>query len=172
MRSYTRRYPYGIAQWLGVAVTLLLALIFEMLVVSGWVVYIWPQWLLLMVCYWTVRSPNLLPLSVIVLLGLLLDIIHVNVLGMHAIVLLVLVYALQKFSKRFRLFPVLQQAFWVMLITMAYQGALFGFQYWLQPETVQALFNPWRQLTILSSLLMWPLLQFLLNSLARRREPS
>ncbi|WP_235602984.1 hypothetical protein [Piscirickettsia litoralis] len=55
-------------------------------------------------------------------------------------------------------------------MTAVYQAALFGFQYWLSPENSALLFEPWRELTILSSFVMWPLLQLLLNSLFGRRE--
>ncbi|WP_235602985.1 rod shape-determining protein MreD [Piscirickettsia litoralis] len=111
MRSYTYQSKQGLS-WrvIGLA-TVLLALVFEMLVISGWTMYIWPQWLLLIICYWTVRAPNMIPLGVVLLFGLALDVIHANVLGVHAIVLLALVYLVQKFRKRFLLFPVLQQAF-------------------------------------------------------------
>ncbi|MGJ3494306.1 Rod shape-determining protein MreD [Piscirickettsia salmonis] len=170
MRSYMHRTERYLSQCLIAFATILLALLLEMLVVSGGLVYFWPQWLLLVVCYWTVRAPDMLPLGGVLLLGLALDVIHANVLGIHAVILLALVYLVRKFHKRFRLFPVLQQAFFMMLITLVYQAALLGFEYWLHAEKSSALFNPWHQVTIVSSFVSWPLLQFLLNSLSGRRE--
>ena len=124
-----------------------------------------PEWVLLLLIYWSTISPSLVGVGVAWLVGLFQDSLTGAVLGEHALAAAIVVYFSIQLRLRFRIFPVWQQAFCVMLMVACAKVLLFWIEGLLgrQPTTWQY----W--LPMVSSFLVWPVLQNVLDNVVNRR---
>lgn len=149
---------------LSLYLTLLAALMLELMplpsAINGWR----PNWLLLVLAYWVLALPHRINIGHGWLLGLLLDVLLGSPLGLHALALALAAYLLASNFQRLRTMGLLQQSLLigclctlVALLQLAGEwllnGERFTFDY-LQPA--------------LTATLLWPWLFVLLRRLRRR----
>jgi rod shape-determining protein MreD len=81
----------------------------------GWLVYR-PEWLGLIVFYWTFRAPNRFGILVAWCLGLMLDVLESSVLGINAFAMALVAFLILTTHQRLRMFPLPQQCLMVFLL--------------------------------------------------------
>jgi rod shape-determining protein MreD len=84
-----------------------------------------PDWVAVVLLYWSLMAPRQFSLLTAVWMGLALDTLTGALLGQNALALLVIVYIAEKFHLRLRVFPVSQLAFTVLILLGLYEFILF-----------------------------------------------
>lgn len=112
-----------------------------------------PEWVAMLVIYWIMALPQRFGIGTAWLVGLMLDVLNGSVLGINALALTVIAFITLSFHKRFRMYPVWQQALVVLLLISMNQLIFYWFQaiagtvagsfHFLIPALVSALLWPW-----------------------------
>lgn len=105
--------------WL--AVSVLAALLGSIVPLPVWLAPARPDWLALLVVYWTVRDPRHFGLLSAWLVGLLMDVLAGGLLGRHALALTVVAYAASLLRYRFGHYTLAQQSVVIFLLCAADQ---------------------------------------------------
>jgi rod shape-determining protein MreD len=84
-----------------------------------------PDWVAVVLLYWSLMAPRQFSLMTAFWMGLALDTLTGALLGQNALALLVIVYLAEKFHLRLRVFPVSQLAFTVLILLGLYEFILF-----------------------------------------------
>lgn len=146
----SRRILLPVRQWF-IMFTLLLALFLD-LIPLGHAIGI-PDWVALVLAFWSVREPLRVGMGAAFVLGVLMDVAAGSVMGQHALAYLLLAYGASSLSRRVLWFPLGQQALHilpmllatqiVMVVTRLVGGADFpGFGYFLGSFTGALLWYP------------------------------
>jgi len=125
-----------------IALTLVGALLLNLLPWSGWGLWMKPDFVALVVLYWCIEQPRKIGFLAAWLLGLLMDVADGTLFGQHALAYTILAYAGIVLNRRVRMFSVTPQVLHVIpllllndLIVLAIRalgGAGFpGFQYFI-----------------------------------------
>lgn len=122
-----------------------------------------PLWLALVVVFWTLELTQGFRFWLAWLSGLMQDVLYGSYLGLHAMFLLLLVYAVQRFQQRLRVFPAWQQVLFLTVLFAVGQLVLF----WLEVLTGTARELRQYLLPALISGLLWPWCYFMLHGLHR-----
>lgn len=139
-----------------IGLSLLIALLLNFLPTVAWPGV--PDWLALVIVFWSVREPRRVGMGLAFLLGLAMDVADASLLGQHALAYVLAAYGGSSLSRRILWFPLGQQALQVFPLLLLVQfvqlcvrtlvGADFpGLVYFFGP---------------LLAALLWPLLTFLL----------
>lgn len=144
--------------WPTILLSLLLALVVELLPLPPLLAELQPPWLLLVVLYWSVLQPAALGMSGAWLMGLVLDVVLPAPLGSHAALFTLTVTPMLALQRLIRTLPVAQQALWVAgLVSMYELGEL-----WLGDQLTTGGISAKDFLPVLSALFAWPLIKVLL----------
>jgi rod shape-determining protein MreD len=84
-----------------------------------------PDWVAVVLLYWSIMAPRHFSLLTAFWMGLALDTLSGALLGQNALALLVIVYLAEKFHLRLRVFPVSQLAITVLLLLGLFEFILF-----------------------------------------------
>jgi rod shape-determining protein MreD len=84
-----------------------------------------PDWVAVVLLYWSLMAPRHLSLLTAFWMGLALDTLSGALLGQNALALLVIVYLAEKFYLRLRVFPLSQLALTVLVLLGLYEFILF-----------------------------------------------
>jgi rod shape-determining protein MreD len=122
-----------------------------------------PDFLVLVVFYWSIVSPRAGGLALAFFSGLALDVINGVVLGQHALALTLITAWATHLRLRLRVFSVLSQSLTVFMLLTLYQFILF----WVDGATGNPVVNYGRWLAPVVGGAIWPLLSATLN---RARE--
>lgn len=122
-----------------------------------------PLWLALVLAYWALEAPYGFRLLLAWLAGLMQDILCGSLLGMHALFLVLVVFAIQRFQQRLRVFPVWQQALFLTLVFMT--GQLV--QFWLEAMAGTSRLLVQYMVSALLTGLLWPWFSLLMHALGR-----
>lgn len=123
-----------------------------------------PDWLLLVVIYWSLATPRVAGLAFAWVAGLLIDVTSGTVLGEHALAFLLVGFLTHRLQLRMRIFPVWQQAFTVLILLLVYQFMLF----WIDGITGQAVTTWRRWMPAVVGAALWPLVVAVMDTLNRR----
>ena len=93
-----------------VAVTLVLALLLNLLPLSGTALMLRPDFLAVVLLYWCIQAPRYVGVGIAWFMGLLMDVGDATVFGQHALAYAFLAYAAEYFRRRVLRFPLWQQA--------------------------------------------------------------
>ncbi|MGK0673593.1 MAG: rod shape-determining protein MreD [Halothiobacillaceae bacterium] len=149
--------------WLAVPLSLLLALVVELLPFPQYIAQLQPPWLLLVVLYWSILQPAILGMTGAWLMGLLLDTIQPSPLGTHAALFTLVVTPVLAQQRLLRTLPVTQQTVWIAGLVFLYEVGELWLGQWLSMGRVTADdFLP-----VISTLIVWPLLRVLLHRCER-----
>jgi rod shape-determining protein MreD len=77
-----------------------------------------PPWVALVLIYWCLALPLRVGVGWAWLVGLLLDVLSGTVLGQHALAFSVMAFAVVQLHQRIRIFPLVQQAFSVLVMLL------------------------------------------------------
>jgi rod shape-determining protein MreD len=134
-----------------IAFSLFVALLLNFLPTSGWP---WmPDWVALVLLFWSIREPQRVGMGVGFLLGLIMDVADASVLGQHALAYVLASYISVAISRRVLWFPLVQQALHILPVLLAVQGVQYlarampgvvlpGIDYFVGPFVGAALWAP------------------------------
>jgi rod shape-determining protein MreD len=93
-----------------IVLTLALALLANLLPLSGITLALRPDFLALVLLYWCIREPRFVSVGTAWCVGLMMDVGDATLFGQHALAYAVLAYAAEYFRRRVLRFPLWQQA--------------------------------------------------------------
>jgi len=123
-----------------------------------------PDFLVLVVLYWAIVSPQSGGLALAFMTGLALDVIQGVVLGQHALALVLMAAWATHLRLRLRVFPLLHQTLSIFAILAGYQFILF----WIDGATGNPVTAFGRWLAPVIGALLWPVLVGILSRLHER----
>lgn len=155
-----RRKPKLGFVWL----TLFVAFMLSLVPLPGWVNNLRPDFVFLVVLFWSLSLPYSVSVGYAFIAGLLLDLCYGTVLGEHALAMIIPVYFVCKFHKQLNMFPGLQKLFLILIFSLLYKMIVFTVQGVVATAPSSVLY--W--LAALVNMLLWPWLFRLLFDLKRR----
>ena len=145
-------------------VTVVLALVLSIsLFPVGWFEFR-PEWLGLVVFYWTFRAPAQFGILMAWCLGLLLDVLEATPLGTNALGMALIAFLVLTIHQRLRMYPLPQQCLMVFLL-LGINQMLVHFIKQLLGADMAGFSYLWPALT---SAVAWPLVSGLLDRLNRK----
>jgi rod shape-determining protein MreD len=145
-------------------VSVLLGLILSVLPLPHWLNIARPDFLVIVVLYWSIMVPRAGGLTLAFFAGLLLDAFKGVVLGQNALALCLASYLAIKLHLRVRIFPVLHQALTVFWLLAVYQFILF----WIDGMSGHPITNYARWIPAFTGALLWPVFAGLLGNAYQR----
>ena len=125
-----------------------------------------PDWVLLVLVFWSLATPGRFGLVWAFALGLLLDTLTGALLGQHALALLLVIYLTLKFRLRLRVFPMAQLMLAVLVLLTIYQFTLF----WIDGVTSRSVPISERWIPVITGTLIWPLVHWVGQRTLRESE--
>jgi rod shape-determining protein MreD len=122
-----------------------------------------PDWLLLILIYWSMALPNRVSVGIAAVAGLTLDILYGTALGVHSFALAIPIYLVSANYQRLRNYSMLQQAVMILLLSTLFHVVV----YWLQYLITGIEFNWIFLRPAVSSIIFWPWLFWLLRKFRR-----
>jgi len=125
-----------------------------------------PAWVAMVLFYWCMALPNRIGIGVGWTMGLLLDVMQGTLLGQNALGLAIIAYFVIKSHQRIRMFPLIQQAFFVSFMVLIYLllslwvRGIMG----IPPES----WTYW--MPALTSMILWPWFFIILRDIRRRYQ--
>ncbi len=144
--------------------TLLVGLYLQALPMPTFLLYMRPEWLSLVLIYWSLNLPQRVGVAHGFVWGLLLDLIEGTLLGHNAAVMSLLVFLCNSFYQRIRMYSLLKQSALVFLLIGVSQ---LVFQ-WLQSVFGSISSIGFLLLPALISAVLWNWIYVLMQSLKRR----
>jgi rod shape-determining protein MreD len=123
-----------------------------------------PDWVAVVLLYWSLMAPRHFSLFTAFWMGIALDTLSGALLGQNALALLVVVYLAEKFHLRLRVFPLSQLAITVFLLLGLYEFILF----WIDGMAGRSVPLVERWVPPLTGTLVWVLLYMMFDR--RERE--
>ena len=146
-----------------ILLTLCIGFVLDLIRLPGELAYFKPDWLALVLIYWSMALPHRVGVGTAWLAGLFVDATRGVVLGQHALGLAVLIYMTVKAHRQIRVMPLWQQAFGIMLFLLVHRLLIF----WINGMVGYPSHDWWFLAPILGSVLVWPVLFIVLRDLRR-----
>ncbi|MDX1539572.1 rod shape-determining protein MreD [Arsukibacterium sp.] len=144
--------------------SLLIALLLTVMPMPQQVKLFRPDWALLVVLYWTLALPGRVNILTAFVLGFLTDVLIGTVLGVNALAFSVVTFIVAVNHLKIRNFSVIQQALLIGLFLALYHLLLF----WLSHFLTGVYFLPAYLWPVLTGMLVWPWLFWLLRRYRRQ----
>lgn len=125
-----------------------------------------PDWILLVLIYWSIAIPERVGIFHAWIIGLFTDVLTGRPLGQHALAYSLVIYFCLILHKRFRQFPLPQQAFFILICLLSTQMLLFWLKNIQQPTQPHTSF--WQ--SVLVGTLCWPLVYSTLRRIRLSRR--
>ncbi len=123
-----------------------------------------PCWVALLVFYFVVNYPQKYGVFLSFVTGIFLDVFNGGTLGEQALCLSMIAMVATTYSKRFKIYPKLQQSFFVFVLFLVYATFLSRIQSFDAP--IFAGFSPIGE--VLSSAVLWTWVTIFLDEMTRR----
>jgi rod shape-determining protein MreD len=108
-----------------VLLTIILALMLTMMPLPDSVSAFRPDWVALIMIFWTMTVPRRISVGVAWIVGIFVDVSQGTLLGQHALALCAVAYVTVKFHLLMRVFPLMQLTATIFAILALYQFLLF-----------------------------------------------
>ncbi|WP_080521635.1 rod shape-determining protein MreD [Methyloprofundus sedimenti] len=145
---------------LGYWLTIVLAMALTIIPWSTPILDLTPDWVLLVLIYWALASPETASVGKAWFAGLLVDVLTGQLLGQYALAYAFSIYLSVKQQKRIRHTPIIQQSLFVSLILLVAQIIIF----WVERINGQTLpMQFW--LSVLTGGLVWPIILMLMRKI-------
>ncbi len=144
--------------------TLLIGLLLLILPLPDWAQTYRPDWVALILIYWSMALPKKIGIWFAFLTGLLVDVTQGTLLGQHSMALVMIIFINLNLYQRIRVLSLPRQALYVMVLLIINQIALVLIEGMLQRSTpLMAFLGP-----PLTGMVMWPWLFILLRDIRRK----
>jgi len=147
-----------------VITTIALTLGLGSLPLSGPLPYLWPDWVLLTLTYWSLAAPHRYGLGLAFVAGIFQDVATATLLGLHALIYVLAVYVVIENHLRIRLLHLWGQT--LGMLVLALFSALI--QLWVEGAAMDWTANVWALLPALTTALLWAPIYLLLRGLRQR----
>ena len=140
--------------------TFFVAFVLAVFPLTKYLDYVRPEWVAMTLIFWVLSSPTRAGILLGLCMGLLLDVLHGQILGLNALALSILAYLCMLLHSRMRLYNTLQQSCLVFVLI----GLYLLVRYWTE-SIVMGQGNIALLWPSLGSALLWPLWYNLLSGL-------
>jgi rod shape-determining protein MreD len=141
-----------------ILVTLCVAMLLMILPMPEWARPFRPQWVTLVLLYWSIALPHRIGVGSGFMVGIVLDVLTGTLLGQHALGLSIVTFIAIQLHQRIRVFPFWQQSLGILVLLViehllalwvmgATRGVTPGLIYWAVP-LIGALLWPWIFVTL------------------------
>lgn len=130
----------------------------------AWLGWLRPDWVALVVLYWVIAVPQQVGMGTAWVSGIFVDSMSGNLLGQHALGLVLIAWAGLTLYERLRMYATLQQAFIVFLTVSLAQSIDMAIEIIVR----DAAWTWWVMAPALTSAMLWPLAFDLQRALRRR----
>ena len=151
-----------------IMLSIIVALVLQIMPMPSVVDLYRPDWVLLVLSYWALALPNRVNVGVAFISGLVLDILLGTSLGVHSFAMSLSIYVLAANYQRLRNYSVWQQTIVVGILAALYQLIVF----WLQHLLTDVYFLFDYLWPVLSSMVIWPWIFWLLRRVRRQLRLS
>lgn len=143
--------------------TFLVALILQILPLPDYAQFFRPDWVALILIYWSMALPNTIRLSHAFIFGIIVDILLGTLLAQHSIAFVIIIYINLFFNLRIRVLSLGRQAIYVLILLLINQFLIV----WIEGMTgsnppIQAYFFP-----AITGMLIWPWAYIILRDIRR-----
>ncbi len=150
----------GEGRWL-VYFTTVIALMLNIVPLPAWLATFWPQFLVLVVVYWSMMLPQAGGILMAFLAGICLDVMNGTQLGQHALALSFVAYLAIRTHLITRAKPLFEQALLVLAALLIYETVLWAIDGWSGRGA-----RDWtRWVHAIPGALLWPLVVGILGRL-------
>jgi rod shape-determining protein MreD len=149
---------------LPVVISIILALLMTMVPLPGWLDTYRPDWVALVLIYWTMMLPQQYSVGTAWLAGVVLDVAQGTMLGQHALALVAIIFLTSRFHLLMRVFPMSQLTLTVFALLAIYQFLLF----WINGVAGVAAPAASYWGPVITGTLFWPLVTGILSGLRFR----
>ncbi|KAB7623771.1 rod shape-determining protein MreD [Alkalilimnicola sp. S0819] len=146
-----------------IALSFFLALSLSVVPLPDWASSARPEWVLLVLIYWTLALPERVGVTVGWLVGLLQDTLQGTLLGQHALAYAVVAWLILRLHQRLRLLPVWQQATSILIMLLLARFILL----WANGIIGKPPADLGFWLSALLGAILWPWLFFILREVRR-----
>ena len=152
-----------------VAVTLIAALLLNLMPLTGWVLALRPDFVALTLLYWGIQQPRKVGFLPAWLLGLAVDVAEGSLFGQHALAYSVMMFSAIALHRRVAMFGVRHQMLHVLAILLLMQVIVLAVRAAAGGEYP----GWWYFVPSVIGALLWPVTQFLFRiPLRSRRDPD
>lgn len=150
-----------------IASTFFVALCLSVLPLTESLQAVRPDWVIVILIYWVVAMPHKVDIFYAWCLGLLVDVLHGQLLGQSALVLVIVTFFVQHLYQRLRMYLMWQQAGVVFLLAGMGQFIKYLIQTMLIGQTPESMMY---LLSAFTSALLWPCVFVVLRAMRRYYE--
>ncbi|OUR59927.1 rod shape-determining protein MreD [Colwellia sp. 39_35_sub15_T18] len=122
-----------------------------------------PDWVLIVLIYWTMALPGRVNIITAWIMGFLLDVLLGSVLGVHAAAMAIAIYIVAESFQKIRNFSVWQQALITGVLAALYHLVVF----WLQRFLIDVVFLTSYLYPVITTIVLWPWMFLLLRKVRR-----
>ncbi len=149
--------------YLLIILTFLVGLILQILPLPDTAQFYRPNWVAIILIYWSMALPNSIRLISAFIAGLIVDILLGSLIGQHSLAFIIVVYINLFFNLRIRVLPLLQQSIYVFILLLICQFLIV----WIEgisgsKPPLEAFFLP-----ALTGMFIWPWAYFILRDIRR-----
>ena len=151
------------AGWV-IVVTIFVAFILSVMPLPPVVEYARPEWVAMVLVYWTIALPQRVGVIAAWCAGLMVDVLEGVVLGEHALSFSLIIYVAYMLHMRIRVFPMWHQCISVALLVGTHSLICLMVQTVVSANKV----DMWYWLPVITSALLWPWVMLTLRSVRRK----
>lgn len=122
-----------------------------------------PDWVLIVLIYWCMALPGRVNIITAWIMGFLLDVLLGSVLGVHAAAMAISVYIVAENFQKIRNFSIWQQALITGVLAALYHLVVF----WLQRFLIDVTFLSSYLYPVITTIVLWPWVFYLLRKVRR-----
>lgn len=122
-----------------------------------------PDWVLIVLMYWCMALPGRVNIVTAWVMGFLLDVLLGSVLGVHAAAMAISIYIIVENHQKIRNFSIWQQALITGVLAALYHLVVF----WLQRFLIDVVFLPSYLYPVITTIVLWPWVFYLLRKVRR-----
>jgi rod shape-determining protein MreD len=152
--NLARREP----RW-AVTLTVLLALIAQVIPLPDWLSVVRPSFVALVIIYWSVYAPHAGGIFAPWLAGLALDVFKGEVLAQNALAIALVAYITMTLHQRLRNQTLVQQSLFVFFMLALNEVVVWGIEGW----SGHAMSTPWRWIQPMIGAMLWPFIALLVG---------
>lgn len=149
-----------------IPVSILIAFLLTLLPMPGWTVWLRPEWILVVVIFWAIYFPERVNVGTAWIIGIFLDVMAGTLLGEHALAITIVTYFAVRLHARLRMYPLIQQGFSILALTLLYQSIIYCIQGFLGNLPITWLY--WS--SSVTTMLLWPWIFSILHNYQSRFE--
>ncbi|PCI56410.1 MAG: rod shape-determining protein MreD [Gammaproteobacteria bacterium] len=122
-----------------------------------------PDWVLIVLMYWCMALPGRVNIITAWVMGFLLDVLLGSVLGVHAAAMAMSIYIIVENHQKIRNFSIWQQALIIGVLAALYHLVVF----WLQRFLIDVVFLTSYLYPVITTIVLWPWVFYLLRKVRR-----